>query len=644
MTHDWSETVIAVQECASMLRSLVAPPPPPSPTMLECDAEATVAAPRPSSPILFGGDVRVFTIACSAPPPAAAAASSSLAAAAPAAASSVWPLEWHSWAALQERIGASEGNVARFTSTIANGELSYTRVRDGTTMTVDAFAARLAEECAAARALDPSAELDATRTKKKRRRLTARPPKPNPTFHYLFDVPLSDAMNDALSAMHAVPSSFGPRGSMNMHQYLPSAFDTARDVNGRLLFPRWVLFISPPVHRRVSTAAHSDGGGYFVTVHMVAPCSNPNAQNRVGTCTREQAALGADDTEYSEPQQAKYAIDATGGSNNHYRFTSDLNLSTAEAQASVHGCRYPAVTTFGRGECVVQPPGLIHHYQKELIAPGAFVDNKRGMQNDGALQPGGGDPLPMVGVAGTDVLLGASESEAAANIGIYTRHAAAMAKRHRSSGARTFSSPRVDLELWLAVVCTGQWRDTLALGGVQRAHLRAAVAAITARIALEDRRHEQILAAQGGEVRFDDRAVHDARLQLAFTAAPLATASSASASAPTAADPAIRATGIHLHCACVQCGAHIFRRFYTVGARPPPAAAASSAAPSAATTDASVNAARWCGECVVSVTAHNTSGRRSPDTYAYGVRFGRQEDDASAMLAATRERLTSAPP
>ena len=425
---------------------------------------------------------------------------------------------------------------------------------------------------------------------------------------YLVDVELDDKMNDDLSAMHPVASSFGPRGSSCMHQYMPSAYDHVRDEHDRLLFPRWVLFINPPVHRRISTSAHSDGGGYFVTVHMVAPCSNPNAQNRIGTCTREQAGLDIDAITYSREMQKKFDINATGGSElSTSRWQSDHHLSPSAK--SVHGIEYPTVSTLRPNGFILMPPGLIHHFQKELANPGKFINNMRGVENDGALS--GDELLPLVGVAGTDVLLGSTEEDVAMHIGVYQKHAALMAASNRAMrSARAPSSPRVDLELWFILVCTGAWRRGLVLGPVQFIQLRAASKAIEIVIAEEVRRHKRIIDLYKAKNRTVLKAStcyrHDAALQLAPPLPPT------SASAPTPVDSKaareVRSTGIHLHCSCRRCGAHIFHHFYIYS---------------------DDKDQRWCGECVIACPS-------ASELFEHGHRFTTEGKDLSALIAATR--------
>lgn len=312
---------------------------------------------------------------------------------------------------------------------------------------------------------------------------------------YMVDVDVSPTMQAAIIRDHPMMRAYGPFGRNCMHQYLPLAFRSARGDDRRLIFAGLRFFISPPLHRRHSTSAHTDGYGYFVTVHWVLPCSNANTQNRVQTWDRAQAGLPADTSQlyaFSVELQHAIDIDERGGSSDKTRsqWSCDITESTAPVDAESHrrleAAHLSVGTTVavGRDECYVMSPGLLHVFQKELREPGDTVPAATsGAACVSRQRDGEGDM--MIGVAGNDVLIGKNEDEATANLAIYMAHASAM-----RVVARTMP---IDIPLWLGILCAGAWPSSLVITDTHRAHFRAARPHIVKMLAADGDAHKQIL-------------------------------------------------------------------------------------------------------------------------------------------------------
>jgi hypothetical protein len=424
---------------------------------------------QPHLPVLFGSLAQVVTDADE---------------------TSWWPPEWADASVLRSLLDALPGDFATFTrakcQTKSDGDaaFAYRRVKDSD---------------AAARTTNLDRYLKRWEEVERPMLLTRRADAP---VRYLVDLELDQPMHDQILAAHPVAREFGPFGRRGANQWLPSGMRRARAAGGQLLYPRFKTFWCPPTHQRISTATHADECGYAVTVHLVPPASGANMRNRVRTWSRAEAG-------HTEDTSALYRFDATLCQALDMRPTGaskgTVSAWWADLEAQMLALGRPAVGKpavdiplgsvhlVGRGQSIIQPPGLLHHYQKECVDPGASLGS------DNWQREGEGDML--IGVAGTDLLFGGNEEEAKANIGILLAHeskaAAALkaSKCERSYKESPFVPESIDMALRLGIFCAAKWPVSLVFGVAQRAHFRAAVPFIDALVEFESTNHETIGAS-----------------------------------------------------------------------------------------------------------------------------------------------------
>lgn len=398
---------------------------------------------------------------------------------------------------------------------------------------------------------------------------------------YLTDVTIPmDPDFELISTTDPMVRYFGPYGLCGMHQYLPLGFREAvrkgeeLDGTGLLQFPYWVLFISPPTHRRVSTGPHADGHGYHTAVHFVLP-SNPNCRNRIQTWNRAQSGLGEDCSElYAwEPEFCTaLRITADGGSaSDEDQWECDVVKPDAYIDSTCEGRlkkkmnepkpsgwgseRLGSTTLLHQGQVVVMPAGLLHHFQKELVDPGEMVDAKSDQCRMSEEFKGG----PMVGLTGTDVMLGYNEASIQFNINILDEHTRRNCELNwnnridNKGGRKTFKPTRmrVDFPLWLGILCTHRYPKTLSLTPLHRQHMRAALPLIDRYLKREQEIHSQLVATPGSNrssLESSCEVIHDGHRNVSISS--------------QWNKSAVNLVGVLLFCSCVWCGAHVFQRCY----------------------------------------------------------------------------------
>jgi hypothetical protein len=251
----------------------------------------------------------------------------------------------------------------------------------------------------------------------------------------------------------------------------------------------------------------------------------------------------------------------------------------------------------------------------------------------------------MVDVSSTDVLLGTDGASTKQHVEIYLSHANALRDQNivRCSvecrvedlihPANPPPSPRIDILLWLGmvwfapqcVITPSAWT------AIHEAHLQAAIPFIAVLVAADAAQYaaiktkcasirpvqDSLIAAAAEENR--ERREAEANMAASSSSASYASAFYAQFAAADAlpledVTSAHHANGLSLiHCTCVHCGAHLFRRYYLLYADSdsnsdsPHTADVVSMRPSASALISSSSShltacrpARWCAACLLS--------------------------------------------
>ena len=316
-------------------------------------------------------------------------------------------------------------------------------------------------------------------------------------FDYVTDIEAPESVVRSILAMCPAAVDYGAYGHYTLERYLPRSMRTLMLPGGdRRRFPVWFIFLSPPVHGVIQTAAHMDGHGELLSMQIVPPLSNAEMVNRVAWWSTSGISL--------DPQlNAQLLMADTGGSGSggsarwqyHHAGDAAMRILQQPPQRGGEPASVPSVYyahSLASASCtlvpdpvtqanvILHPPGCIHRYEKQLLR--AKVAGTWSV-----------DTTPLVGMQCTSMLLGHDEAAATSSLAHMCKHADKL----RAKGAPT--TPTIDLPLFFAIFLLGldvrSSDSDVADVALQQQHRRALQPFIRKAVQDEAERHAHILVA-----------------------------------------------------------------------------------------------------------------------------------------------------
>ena len=396
---------------------------------------------------------------------------------------------------------------------------------------------------------------------------------------YATDIEAPLSVVKAILAACPAAVEYGAYGRFTLERYLPLSMRGLRRPDERRRFPVWFIFLSPPVHGVVHTAAHMDGNGELLSMQIVPPFSNADMLNRVAWWQTSGFSLDAKLNE-------ELHIEDTGGSDNagsgkwqyHHGDDTEVNGVTAAMRIlqlpkqCAGQCRPLASEYYAHSlslaRCTLLPdpvtganvlihaPGCIHCYEKELREALAKAAGRWSS-----------DTTPLVGFQCTSMLFGHDLASATASLTHMRAHAEKLrdkeillksTKRDAliAKGELKPCTPTIDLQLFcifllgLEVLSASESDKSL-----QQHHRRALKPFLREAIEQEVTTHAHIVAQASNKMQ-----------------------PPAAAAAWTPHEDDAEGVAIHLTCICDCCRTHILYYRYAV--------------------DVNKKAEHYCGRCV----------------------------------------------